>query len=64
VAERAGGYQATEQGQVIRQAAEDATDQLFYAPWSCLDEDEFQKLGDLLTRLGDRLQQMADRNTS
>jgi DNA-binding MarR family transcriptional regulator len=58
VAERAGAYNATEQGRTIRQQVEDETDRLFYEPWGCLDDGEAQELRSLLTQLGDRARAM------
>lgn len=44
VTEKAGEFSVTALGQEIRQAAEEATDQFFYAPWSCLSQGETQEL--------------------
>jgi DNA-binding MarR family transcriptional regulator len=55
-----GVYRVTEHGRSLRQAAEDATDQLFYAPWSCLNDGETHELRQLLTQLRDQLQRMSD----
>jgi len=51
----AGEYQLTLLGQEIRQAAEDTTDEYFYAPWSCLRQEETEELRTLLLRLRDGL---------
>ncbi len=48
-------YRVTALGEEIRQAAEEATDRYFYAPWSCLSQGETEDLGILLTRLRDGL---------
>ena len=64
VEEQDGVYRVTERGRALRQAAEDATERLFYAPWSCLNDGETQELRGLLTRLRDRLQAMSDGNSS
>lgn len=56
VREEAGEYRVTVLGQEVRQAAEDATDQYFYAPWSCLRQGEMEELRTLLLRLPDGLQ--------
>jgi DNA-binding MarR family transcriptional regulator len=60
VEEHDGVYRVTERGRALRQAAEDATDELFYAPWSCLDDGETQELRQLLTQLRDQLQRMSE----
>jgi hypothetical protein len=59
VAEEAGTYGATPAGHEVRQAAEDLTDDYFYAPWSCLEEDELGQLQDLLIRFRDGLRSPA-----
>jgi DNA-binding PadR family transcriptional regulator len=64
VAEQAGVYRITAEGQAVRQAAEDQTDRLFYAPWSCLSGAEAHELRSLMTRLRDALQQLGAENTS
>lgn len=51
IAKENGGYRATDEGSRLRQEAEDETDRLFYAPWSCLSEAETAELRDLLMRL-------------
>jgi len=55
VAEKAGTYRLTEQGKMLRQEAEEATDRYFYAPWAGLSEGEMHELRDLLTRLAEGL---------
>jgi hypothetical protein len=56
VGEQTGNYQVTPLGQAIRQAAEEATDQYFYAPWSCLSQGETEELRTLLMLFRDGLQ--------
>jgi len=51
----AGKYQVTASGQKIRQAAEEITDRYFYAPWSCLSQEEMEDLWTLLIHLHDSL---------
>jgi DNA-binding MarR family transcriptional regulator len=63
VEEQAGGTRLTEQGQALRQQAEDETDRIFYTPWSCLNEAEIQELRGMLTQLRDNLRQLSDANT-
>ena len=46
-------YLITEKGKKIRQEAEDATDQLFYAPFSTLDKEEVLELKTLLEELAE-----------
>lgn len=53
VARSNGVYAVTEAGRQLRQAAEDETDCLFYAPWACLSDDETDELRELLVRLRD-----------
>lgn len=53
-------YRATETGQQLRQAAEDATDRYFFAPWIALNEAETNELHNLLTRLEISLKQMTE----
>jgi hypothetical protein len=57
--EAAGAYRVTSAGHDVRQAAEDLTDDYFYAPWSCLDEDELAQLQDLLISFRDALRRPA-----
>jgi hypothetical protein len=55
------GYRCTEAGRKLRQAAEDETNRLYFAPWSAaLDEAGRQTLGDLLTALNERLTALAE----
>lgn len=56
VREESKGYRVIALGQEIRQAAENVTDQYFYAPWFCLDQGETEELRALLLRLRDGLQ--------
>jgi hypothetical protein len=58
------GYRVTEKGQALRQEAEDATDQYFFAPWACLSGDEKVQLHDLLTRLKNELNELAEGNAT
>lgn len=58
--EEAGEYRLTEEGLQVRDEAEEATDRLYFGPWSALGEGEREDLHDLLTRLRDGLQQMAE----
>jgi hypothetical protein len=51
VTEEAGEYRTTIPGQEIRQAAEEVTDQYFYAPWSCLSQGETEELRTLSSLL-------------
>ena len=46
-------YLITEKGKKIRQEAEDATDQLFYTPFSALDKEEIFELKTLLEELAE-----------
>ncbi len=55
VAEEAGEYRLTPPGKEIRQTAEETTDRYFYAPWSCLSQEETEDLRTLLIRLRDAL---------
>lgn len=55
------GFRCTEAGRKLRQAAEDETNRLYFAPWSAaLDEAERQTLGDLLSALNERLTALAE----
>ena len=45
------GYQITAEGKRIRDEAEVATDDNFFAPWKILTDDEVTRLGELLTEL-------------
>jgi hypothetical protein len=53
----------TDRGAALRQQAEETTDRLFYAPWSCLSEAEIEDLRGLLTRLRDRFAQVPEEPT-
>ena len=55
VKEEAGEYQVTALGRGIRQAAEEATDQYFYAPWACFNQQENEELENLLALFHDGL---------
>lgn len=44
-------HQVTTLGKEIRQEAEETTDQYFYAPWSCLTQEEMEELRSLLVDL-------------
>jgi hypothetical protein len=55
IKEDSGSYQLTIHGQEIRRAAEEATDQYFYAPWSCLSPGETDELRTLSILLRDVL---------
>lgn len=50
-----GGYQLTDQGRMLRQEAEAATDRYFYAPWGCLNAEELTELRRLLAALQNAL---------
>jgi len=54
------GFQVTDEGQALRQQAEEATDRCFFAPWACLSAVEMVQLHDLLTRLRNGLREMAE----
>jgi hypothetical protein len=53
-------YSPTEIGKVVRQKVEQLTDDYFYAGWSCLDEDELEELVNLLHKLKDECQKLAE----
>ena len=55
VTEEAGELSVTVLGREIRGAVEEATDQTFYAPWSCLSRGETEELRTLLNLLCDGL---------
>ncbi len=55
VVETDGDYEVTETGQAVRQAAEEETDRVFFAPWACLDEKGLGELKELLAGLRDGL---------
>ena len=54
-AQTPGTYRVTEEGQALREGVERQTDEYFYAPWSCLNEEEIVELRGLLGRLLERL---------
>ena len=60
VVEESGAYGLTKKGQQVREEAEEATDRYFFAPWACLSGAEKTQLHDLLTRLKNNLQEMAE----
>jgi hypothetical protein len=45
------GYVVTEEGNLVRQKAEDKTNKYFYAPWSVLEDNELNQLRTGLARL-------------
>lgn len=47
------GYQMTKQGKEIRQTVEEKTDDLFYAPWTALSQEEQVEFVYLLNKLND-----------
>jgi predicted transcriptional regulator len=49
------GYTITEAGRQVREQSETETNNLFFAPWSALSNDELQELDTLLTRLRERI---------
>jgi len=60
LAEDAGTYQITEAGRNLREEAEEATNRLYFVGWAGLDDAEAAEFENLLVRLRDALQQMAD----
>jgi hypothetical protein len=54
IAQHGEAYRVTDRGAALRQSAEETTDRLYYAPWSCLSEAEIEDLSGLLTQLRDR----------
>ncbi len=52
------GFKITEQGERLRQGAENETDRLYFGPWDCLRASERDRLLDLLSRLCERLKHM------
>ena len=56
------GYQLTEQGQAVRQQAEDDTNRYFFTPWACLSDAESVQLHDLLTQLKNKLPELTPDN--
>jgi hypothetical protein len=63
VAQHGEAYRITDRGAALRQEAEETTDRLFYAPWSCLSEVETEDLRELLTQLRDRFAQASEEPT-
>jgi DNA-binding MarR family transcriptional regulator len=57
------GYEVTEIGRAVRAQAERLTDVYFYAPWSCLAEDELETVSALLIQLRDGALTLATENT-
>ncbi len=53
-----GSFQLTGRGKALREKVEDATDRVYYAPWSCFNDAERDELGDLLVRLREALNEM------
>lgn len=54
------GYRVTDAGEAMRQEAEDATERHYFAPWACLTEAEVDQLHELLTRLKNSLDKLAE----
>jgi hypothetical protein len=52
-----GSYAVTKEGNRSRDEAERLTDELYYAPWSTLNQAEIGELGTLLTQLSERLRE-------
>lgn len=55
VEESSGVVKATEAGTQVRAKVEAETERLFFAPWSCLNESEFEELSSLASQLRDEL---------
>jgi len=55
VEEKGREYQLAAEGKRIRDEAEALTDKYFFAPWSCLSEEELEDLSNLAMQLGDGL---------
>ena len=55
-----GLYRLTDEGQQLRQTAEETTDYYFYTPWAILDENEQAQLRNLLIQLKLKLEQLAE----
>jgi hypothetical protein len=55
VTEKTNEYQITPAGNNVRAGVEAETEQLFFAPWSCLDEKDVEDLMILATQLHDGL---------
>jgi DNA-binding MarR family transcriptional regulator len=51
-------FSLTEQGRAVREQIERLTDRYFYAPWSCLIEQETAQVPVLLTHLRDQFQEL------
>lgn len=51
-------FSLTEQGRAVREQVERLTDQYFYAPWSCLTEEEIAQIPTSLTHLRDQFQEL------
>jgi len=51
-------YKVTAQGKVLREGAEDATDNMFFAPWEPLQADDWDTLNTLLIQQRDLLQDL------
>jgi hypothetical protein len=51
VQEEAGVYQVTQAGHRTRQEAEELTNRLFFAPWSCLNQAEIEDLSNWVVGL-------------
>jgi DNA-binding MarR family transcriptional regulator len=60
IEEASGGYRVTEEGEALRREAETATNRLFFAPWSTLENAERLRLLNLLIRLKLSLQDLAE----
>lgn len=60
ITETAGNYQVTSDGARVRQEAEDVTDRLFFAPWSCLNQSEVEELSSLASQLRDGLKNSSE----
>jgi predicted transcriptional regulator len=56
-------FQITTEGKRIREEAEEKTDTLFFASWSVLDEDELDRLDELVRCASDNLKKMSDEKT-
>jgi hypothetical protein len=52
---RADAFRLSQEGQGLREQAEQLTNEYFYAPWSVLMQDEIDELYDLLIKLRDEL---------
>jgi len=56
------GYKITETGRKIREDAETATDNHYFAPWQVLSGDELKRLGELLNELRETNLKIAEEN--